>query len=359
MLKKRNRFFIIGLLLIMATTFFGVSNNVNADDDGVLGFSVQSVFNSNQLETSSNIFYLKAEPGGTQDVSVKIRNDSEDKMKIKLTVLDAFTSEQATISYISPEKVPNKDETLKEPISELVSFENDTVEINSGEEKVVKITVDSPKENYEGIKLGALGFYPDSDEEEEGLGIEAGYDIGIILAQNGEQFNIGDQLLLNDVKASLVRGKKMVIANMQNPTPYTVENLDIKTTIIDKKNNKVIKEREVKGASLAPNSNFDFEMDWGLAQLPVGTFQYKALIKNDFYEWPFEKEFTISGALAKEINDESGIKIKTPNWIKILAIGQVALLLLLSILIVVRRKKMKRQFTEKNKSKRRNKKRRK
>lgn len=359
--KKKTVFFLILILfcIVCKGTFAA------EDKEAGVGFNVLPIFNSNQLDSAMPLFYLKTEPGQDQEVSVKITGTGKGTKKIKMESRDAFTSVVPSIAYATPDKIKNKDETLIDPVTELIEFENDIVEIKDTEEKTVKIKVKAPQKLYEGVKLGAISFFEVEEETEKGkpaLGANAGYELGVILASNGEQFNVGDTILLGDVKADLVLGRKAVTANLQNPTPFTIENLDIKVDILDKKN-KIIKQKEVKGGSIAPNSNFDFEVDWGLAELPAGEFIYKMVIKNDFYEWPFEQPFTISGAIAKKINDESGYKIKTPKWIKIVSVGQGIGLLIISTSLIIRRKKMVKEFektkTKRNRNKNRNKKRRK
>lgn len=336
-------------LLVSVSTQVQAADKKDVNENKGLGFTVSPVFNQNQIERNSSLFYVKTTPGEEQTVEVNIRSTQKSPVVIKINMFDAFTSYLGTIQYEAPKKIKNRDETLKNSVSEVVSSEEKEVTVENFEEKTVKIKITPPKDEYQGVKMGAIEFLSDQKEQKGAMQMKGSFQVGVILASSGDQFNDGEKLEMKEVKAQLDRGARLVTANLQNPESKTLENLKIRGTITDKKSGKKIKEREMKGVSMAPNSNFNYEMDWGLAELPAGKFHYSMNVKNDFHEWKFEKDFEISGKLASDINDESAYKILTPSWIKLVSIVQGVVLVIIIILLIVRRKKFEKLFKEKKK----------
>lgn len=348
----------INLLIIILFTSLWPTVLTNAEEkknDGGLGFSVSPVFNSNQLDSSSSIFYVQTKPGEEQTIDVKVQSAQKDPVKVKVRVLDAFTTIDQTIGYQEQSKIP-KEPTMKNPVSNLITSKEMEFTVKNFEKKTIPFQIKAPKEQYEGVKIGAIDFLSDQDKKSGNMQMSGSAQIGVILAPNGEEFNNGKELKMNEVKPKLYKGKRMVTANLQNPDGYTLENLKINAVITEKKSGKKVKEREVTGAAMAPNSNSDFGMDWGLAQLPTGKFHYKMIVKNDFHEWEFEKDFDISGKQAADINDKSAYKILTPNWVKIVALIESVLLVLILISLVMRRKKMEKLLKSKRSKRKKNKK---
>ena len=63
------------------------------------------------------------------------------------------------------------------------------------------------------------------------------------------------------------------------------------------------------------------------------------------YKWEFTKEFTISGDVAKELN-EKDVTIKGTNWWLYLLIALIILALLLLIFFLYRKRKEEEQQSE-------------
>ena len=81
-----------------------------------------------------------------------------------------------------------------------------------------------------------------------------------------------------------------------------------------------------------------------------GTYQVKGANGEEryLYKWEFTKEFTISGDVAKELN-EKDVTIKGTNWWLYLLIALIilALLLLISSCIVKRKKRKNNNLSNK------------
>lgn len=330
-------FFLVAVISLSAITVQA------ADKEEGIGFQITPVFNSDQIDPSTSYFYTKVEPGKEQTLEVIIESNRKEPATAVISVVDAYTGERGTISYAAPDKIGEYDPTLKNPVSQIIRPETDKVTVQDFEKKVVQFKITPPADKFEGVKMGALNFLL-QDESDSVMKNNVALEIGVIVASNGEQFNNGKDLKMNGVKAELVRGQKMVIANLQNPEPKTLEGLTIDATLKEKKSGKVLKNKKINGAAMAPNSNFNFEMAFGLAELPTGKFLYEMKVNNDFYNWEFKEEFEITAQTAKKINDESAFKIKVPTWIKVVTGIQVLLVIIILVMIIVRRKGMADQL---------------
>ncbi|HCM89366.1 MULTISPECIES: DUF916 and DUF3324 domain-containing protein [Vagococcus] len=344
----------IGMSFVLLVISLSCAMTVSAadpkkDTEMGLGFSVEPVLNSKQIDPKISMFYLKTEPGQEQTIETVVRSTGDEEVSISVKYQNAYTSANTSINYAYPEKVP-KEETLKNPLSELISTETPSIKLAKGEEKKVVFKIKAPEKPYEGVKLGAIEFLLDGAKKDGPMASRAGYNVGVILANNGDPFNTGEKIKLTKVKPTIINGQRTIVANLQNPDPYTIENMKINAVITEKKTGKKIKEKEIQGGSMAPNSNFDFGMDFGLAQIPSGEFNYKMTIKNDQHEWKFDENFTISGKMADDINEKSDYKIVTPMWIKITAVIQAVVLLVITVYLITRRKKMEKMLKNKKKS---------
>lgn len=344
----KKKLILSGLVIVSLGIAFS-NKALAADENKGLGFSVSPIFNSHQIDPSKGFFYVETKPSEEQILEISVKSTQKSKVKVKVSVKDGFTNSLSAIGYTDPKNIA-KEKTMKNPVSEIVKVDEESFTVANFEEKRVKVKVSPPKEGFEGVKLGALDLILDKDDK-AAMGSTAGYTLGVVLATTGDEFNIAKDLKLTGVKPTIVNGQKKIVANIQNPEPFTAENLSIKAVITEKKSGKKIKQKELQGGAMAPNSNYDFGIDFGLAQIPSGDFHYHMTMKNELHEWVFDKDFTISGKDAKDVNDKSDYKITTPEWIKISAIVQIIVLIPLCTILIVRRKKMNKMLKSKKKNK--------
>ncbi|OJG75684.1 hypothetical protein RV12_GL000023 [Enterococcus quebecensis] len=313
------------------------------DDENNLGYTVTLVQSNTQIDPNKSYFYVKTTPGEAQTLEVRIKSTKKDPVHIKIYGTNAITGDGGTIEY-SDDKT-YYDATLKDPITSMIQVQTPDLTIGNYEEKTVEIQLTPPKEMYDGVKMGAIIFALDQEQKEKsGVSTEFSYRVGVITAESGDEFNNAQILNLNSVKASIKRGKKMVLAKLQNPEPKVLENVSIVATMTKKDTAEVVKRKSVENYSMAPNSVFDFEMDWGIAALPSGTYNLKLDASNDYQEWQLSKEFIITNEQAKKMNEESVFKIITPDWIKGTTIFLIAVNGLIMLTILFRRKNWEKQW---------------
>lgn len=347
---KKNNY--IAVLLLMGLCFILFPSRAHAGDG--LGFTISAVPNSKQIDLEQSYFYLQTTPGEEQKLTVKVKSTQKEPVKIKIYTMDAYTGEKGTIEYTDDSKL--LDETLKESVSSLVKMETPTITVENFEEKAVTIQLNPPKESYPGVKMGVLVFELDNSGEKKSIVKNKFlYRLGLVISETGDDYRDSKSLNLLEAKSTLRRGKKMVLATLQNPEPKVLSDLEIQAEVKEKESNKIIKKETVKGYKMAPNSRFDFEMDWGTSAIKGGTYVLNMTATNGYNDWKFEKEFRITNEQAKEINDGSGFKIITPTWIKIVTIILIILTGVIVILLLVRRKKLEEQWKVKKKQRKRKK----
>ncbi|MBO0468670.1 DUF916 and DUF3324 domain-containing protein [Enterococcus plantarum] len=336
MLKKKIKLLCIVIVYLLANSI-GSQKALAAPEGDNLGYVVSLVQPKSQIDPNKSYFYVQTEPGIEQELEVRIKSTKKENVKIKISATDAFTGDNGTIEYT--DKKEKLDETLQNPVSSLVKVETPEITIGNFEESKVMIRLTPPKEHYEGVKMGALVFKLDLGEKSSGVATEFSYRTGFLLSESGDEFNNGQTLEMTSAKATIKRGKKMVLANLKNPEPKVLEDLNITATMVKKGTDKVIKQKTVQNYSMAPNSQFDFEMDWGIENLPSGTYTLKLKAENSSKEWDLSKDFTITNKQAKEMNEQSAFKIVTPVWIKIVTLIMAFTTTLGVVIIIIRRKK--------------------
>ncbi len=333
-----------------------------AEDENKLGYVVEPLQPSTQIDPETSYFYIKTTPGETQTLKVRVTSTIKEKVQLRIYGVDASTKE-GVIEYTEDEK--NKDDTLKEPLSSLLKVGTPEITVGNFEEKTVDIQVTAPKEHYDGVKMGAIVIEKVPDKKKkQGMATKYNYTIGLITSENGDEFTNGKTLKLNEAKATISHGKKMVVAQLQNPEPKMIDKLNIVATMINKETGKVAKEKTVQNYRIAPNSHFDFELDWGVNDLAAGKYTLKLEAKNNNEEWHLSKDFEITSDEAKEINETSVFKIQTPTWLKVTSVllGIISLVLMGSLfyrrkkwekawkrLRIAKKKKKKKKGRSKNK----------
>lgn len=307
------------------------------------GFTVESVIPENQVDTTKTYFYLNVEPNKPQTIQVKVRSIQKDPVTVKIAVHDAVSSSVGAIDYAQSE--PKLDKSLKNPITSFVKVKDDIKEITvaNKEEKIVEFEITPPNDPFTGVKLGSVRFVKkedESDKKKKGLVSEYAYVIALMLTEDDEEeFNHGADLHLKKVRLDLSNGRKVIAARIQNDQPKVLQEMVIKGHITRKGETKVLDKHEQKNFSVAPNSNFDFNIPLGMENFKAGTYVFHGVAKGDGQTWRWDQEFTIGNKAADKINDESVYKVRVPNWVLWAAIALiVALIALIGYLIYRQRR---------------------
>lgn len=341
-------------LFVAFFSMIGSKIAVAKEDDDNLGYVVSAERHGKQIDTEKTFFYIQTAPGEEEELKVKVTSTKKEKVKIKVYATDAITGDSGTIEYTDDLKL--LDASLTDPVTSMTKIETPSISVGNFETKEAIIKLTPPKESYSGVKMGALVFELESEKGKEIVGNKFAYRVGLITAETGDDFRDAKTLKLIDVKSTIDRGKKLVLATLQNPEPKILSGLQINAEITEKGKQEVVKRKKIESYSLAPNSHVDFAIDWGTTNIKAGTYIFKMDASNSFNDWKFEKEFTISKEQAKKMNEESVFKIITPTWIKSVTVALFFAMLSILTTLLVRRKKMEVEWKNRKKRKKRRKK---
>lgn len=317
------------ILLVLVSCFSLCSTKVAAAEDAQApaGFTVEAVIPDNQVDIMQSFFYLKVEPATPQVIQVRVKSTREEAVTVRLGVHTAVSSSIGSIGYASEN--PKLDESLQDPIAEIVSINGgqNEVTVANYEEKTIDYTIQPPAEAFPGVKLGSLRFVADGEGTQQAgqaaLSSEYAYVIALMLTEDAERFNLGANLNLKDVNLRLSNGRKVIAANIQNDQPKVLQEMTIEGQVRRRGRSDTIVSNRQTNFSVAPNSNFDFELPLDLNDFPAGTYVFTGQAEGAGRTWKWEEEFTVSGRQAAKVNRETLYKVIIPGWVPWVAGGLV------------------------------------
>ncbi|MED3687101.1 DUF916 and DUF3324 domain-containing protein [Bacillus thuringiensis] len=307
-------------------------------------YSIEANIPENQLDKNLTYFDLKMEPGKKQTISLKLKNHSDKIANFSIEPHTAATNRNGVIDY--SKKLEKKDSSMKYSFEELITGETKHT-LQPNEEKNVEFTIQMPEESYDGIILGGFYIHKEVDtaakEKEKSVQIKNDYSyvIGVKLSETLKELE--PRLQLNEVKPNLENYRTVVTANLQNTKSVIVSGLNVDAKVYKKGSNSVLHETNKEGMSMAPNSNFDFAINWDNQELKPGKYHLKLAAKDKMDRtWEFEKDFEIKGKESKSLNKEA-VELKDDNTKLYIIIGACVLLIsiLLVVLVIIMKKKNK------------------
>ncbi|MDT1958738.1 DUF916 and DUF3324 domain-containing protein [Carnobacterium divergens] len=349
-----------------------------------LGFSIRPIHPENQLDKNQTYFDLKMEPNQVQELEVMIRNNTDQEIIVEASVNAAITNLNGILDYswnlenakevaknynqhTSTEKIDvnqiKYDSSLKMPLPSLITSEK-KIKLPAQTELPYKMQVTMPEKSFDGIILGGIRFTQkettkEETDSDEGVQIKNkfAYSLGIQLRETDELVIPKLKMNQKKIKANSINGHTGVTINLQNPARTLMRDLEVKMTIYKKGSQKKLISSTKKGLKMAPNSNFDYGIDWNNQPLRAGNYTVKALIENHAIDgesselnkkWEFEENFTITKKEAKKINGQAvDLDEPTISWWLYVVIGLLGVLILLMALIIARNHFDKRKEVQK------------
>ncbi len=292
-------------------------------------FSVKAILPDNQA-SSVTYFDLQMSPKQKQTITVELTNQSDEEITIEAVANTAVTNDMGYVDYSIPNTKPDK--TLKYPFADIVTPSAKEVTLKPNETKPWTATIQMPADEYEGIILGGLHFQEKQDDNEkkkakEDVQIknEYAYVIGVKLTEI--PVVVEPELELNDIQATTKNYRNVVEFNLQNTKATLVGGLSVDAKIYKKGAEEVLHESKRTDLSMAPNSNFDYSVDWENEKLKAGDYKLHVVAKTADDKWEWAENFTISGDDAKKANDKALGLEKDYTWMYI--VGGILLLLLI------------------------------
>lgn len=308
-----------------------------------MSFSVQAVIPDNQIDKTQSYFDLKMSPSQQQELEVEMRNDTDKDVTIEVGANNATTNDNGIVDYNSPNK--EKDNTLEVGFADIANVDTE-VTIPANSKQMLKIQLKMPGRAFDGVILGGIYFKEKETSELENENNESqvinkyAYTIGVKLTET--ETELKPELVLNSVEAGQVNYRNMIKANIQNKEAAIITDLTIEGKVYLKGKSKILYQQKKEGLRMAPNSNFNYAISTNNKEFKSGTYLFKGEASTNEQKWIFEKEFTIEGAKAKELNKEAVQVEKDYFWIY-LAIGCTLVLLLIFVIVylVMKIKKQK------------------
>lgn len=354
--RKKKRFeqvtYLLCLVLLGLVVLAYPLKSFAADKNDPLGFVVQAVRPDTQIETDKTYFFIETKPNISQKLKIKIKSTKKEPVKVKLDVTNGVTNELGEIEYIS--ETDELDESLTNPLTDFVEFPEDEITVENFEEKIVEVVVTPPTESYEGIKLGALVFKLIDEEESKEKKVVANeyeFRVGLITSESDAEYKDAKALDLIDGKFVLRNGKKQVVGIIQNPEPKIAENLKVIGSVRKKGSENVLKSKIVENARMAPNSQFNFNIDWGLDKVEPGEYTLKIQASNDEESWEWTKDLAISQDKAKKMNEDTVYRVVLPKWVPIVVVVVLGVIVIITAVLLIRSSRWQEMIKAKARSK--------
>ncbi|MGL9727698.1 DUF916 and DUF3324 domain-containing protein [Enterococcus sp. DIV0756] len=343
---------IVASLLVFITMSLSFSSAVFADEAedkknrDTMGFTVETVLPSNQVDPSRSFYFLKVTPGEAQRIQLKVISTRKEARTVKVSLNNAMTSTEASIDY-GVDK-PKLDDSLKNPVTEIVHVPEEfkEVTVENYEEKTIELEINPPQEEFAGIKLGAIrliGVPTGSENKKTGLKVETGYTIGMVLTEDAAQYNSGGELNFKNVDVLLSNGSKVVGVSLQNDQPKMIDQLKMNIKVRKKGSNKVLYEKKGEDLSVAPNTNFTYHVPLGLENVEAGKYSVEINAQNAEKTWKWTKEVSITNEAANKLNEETVDKVITSSWVPIATIALGLALIVLVVMVSNRHRSIQRK----------------
>lgn len=329
--------------------FLGASFMGEKVEAAEMNFSVVATLPDNQVTRDHSYFDLKMKPGQEQQLEVVMKNDTDTEVTIEVEANTAITNDNGIVDY--SQSKPALDKSMVTPFSKIATTEPE-VKVPAHSEKVTKIAVKMPAESYDGVILGGLHFIEkETDaEKKESKGVQIknrfAYVIGVSLNETDKV--VTPKLQLNSVEAGQVNYRNAVKANIQNPTATIIKGLKINGSVTKKGSKKVLHQTTKENLRIAPNTNFNFAIDWENKEFTPGTYVAKYVATSGADKWEWEKEFTIKGETANKLNKKAvDLEKDYTRYYIYIIIGIVLLFLLILALVIYRMKKAMKRMEKK------------
>ncbi|WP_461734528.1 DUF916 and DUF3324 domain-containing protein [Listeria kieliensis] len=270
-------------------------------------FSINAILPENQADKTVTYFDLNMKPGDKQEVEVEIMNAGEKPVTVENQANAAITNDNGIVDF---SYTGNKfDKTLKHPFSQVAKIEKEVTLPPKGKKRV-KVKLDMPKEKFDGVILGGLRFTEKENKDQkkqdkEGVQIENKYAfvIGFVLRETDKK--IKPSFKLGSIKPAQDNFRNVLKANISNTEATIVTDMEIQAKVTKKGQEKALFESSNENLRMAPNSNFNYGINWENKPFKSGQYTLHMTLKADGKKWQWNEEFEIEGKDAKKLNEQA------------------------------------------------------
>ncbi|RDX01498.1 cell surface protein [Listeria kieliensis] len=331
----------------MASCLILFGGGVIANAESSMGFSVNTILPTNQVDKTKIYFDLEMKPGQVQELSVVLTNAKNKAITIENHANTAITNDNGIVDY--SQASPKLDRTLKYPFSKLAEVEQTTT-IPAHGQKTVKIKVTMPKESFDGIVLGGLHFKEQESKKQktkndENVQIENryAYVIGVRLVETKK--TVQPDLKLNAIKPSQINYRNVLKANLQNTKPVIIQDFKVDAKVTKRGKDQVLFQEKKENMRIAPNSNFNYGINWNNQEFKPDKYTLHLTAWGSGKKWTFTKNFEIKRDEAAKWNNKA-VELERDYTMWYVIGGVILVLLLLIGVYVLGRKSRKKKEEE-------------
>jgi hypothetical protein len=302
-LKSRRRwavFFPLFFISFLGCFLLSLPAETQAEANKV-SFDAQAVLPDNQRSNAS-YYDLNVKPGTSQDLTIKLKNNSSRQVKVKVSGNNARTNQNGALDYSKHDQKLLGGPTFEEMISP-----PQTVTLQPAAEQTVTFKLKIPAAGFDGTVLGGFYCYEDTKEQEEK---NEGFSLTNKFAYTiGAQLTCSDAVIkpafaLTKVEPGLDDGYLTIFATLENSQPVLMSQMEMKATVTKKGKDTPLREVQ-KTISFAPRTQFRLPISWENEPLKKGKYELVIQLKDASQKsWLLKKEFEIKGTDEK-LNKEA------------------------------------------------------
>lgn len=327
-------------------------------------FGVTPLIPDNQIDKDKTYFDLRFDPGQKETVYVQLQNDLDHEVKVDVSVSPASTNSNVIVEYSKANA--KRDKSLKYDLTKLVEA---PPQVALAPHSAVKVpfAINMPDTGFSGVIAGGITFKEDPSDTKKttdsskgsGLAIENEYSYVVALLMRQNTDAVAPNLQLHDVKPSQLNARNVIMANLQNDRMTYINQVTVDAEITEKGDSQVLYQDHKDSLQVAPNTNFDFPVPLKGQPLKPGDYHIKLVVNGNknpdgtytrgkdaegkdirfSNQWVMEKDFTITGDVADELNAKD-VTIKPDyTWLFLLIGLLLVLAAMLIIWLIIRRRK--------------------
>jgi len=300
MKKKYFRFIILYFLLVMSLFNFPPKVTATVSTANEIGYHIYSIAPENQINNDNSFFDLRMKPNQEQTIEFVIANTSDIDQTYTIELNQAYTNNQGYIDYSENKNSPSN--INKQFSIEQIAKIQKNVTVHKQSTTKIPINLKMPSEQYDGeILAGIRVIKQPENHDSKSIVNEYGYILGLRLTETDKELQ--RLIQLNNIKPEVSFGKTSVVITLQNPIMESYGNLNYEVKIQNKEKPDIIKQKSFTGLQMAPNSLYNFSVDWDGERIVAGDYRMNLRITDKkSNKWEFTKDFKIQTQEANKVN---------------------------------------------------------
>lgn len=313
-----------------------------------LSYSVETVLPDNQIDKKHSYFDLKMTPNQKQELHIHMRNDTAKTVKITPTLSPATTNSNGVVEYGPAQTTLN--DTAPYNIKDLVKSSTKEITIPAHSSTDYSLNVTMPEKAYDGVVAGGI-YFEEKDQksgesqQKTGLALENRFSYVVALLLKETDTPVTPELTLDQVEPGQINARNVINAGLKNTQATYINQLKVDTDVKAKNGKDILYKSSKSAMQVAPNTTLTYPTALNGEALKPGVYTMHVVATSGKHRWEFTKDFTISGAKAKELNNKD-VSIKhDSSWLYIL-LGILLFVLALILLFFILWKKNKKKAEE-------------